>query len=375
MRVAVVHNLSAGGAWRRMRNQVRNLDADTVEVCLSTATPISASPVVVPLARYSERLPRALRPPAHYLDLLNLESAWQRATAHLQRLDPDVVFLNPCRFLQAPPIRVQDVAPVVYFCDEPRRVDYEPDAAAQRNQLTRPFYQPIYARERRLDARTARAVSLIATNSRYTAGEIQRAYGRTATVLKMGVAPAQGDPIDNHSPVGFLLSVGTLIPNKGHDLVVRAAAASQKKWTVRIVAPRPDPTYQTGLEDLARSLGVDLTVHTGVSDSELRGLYRGAFATLYLARREPLGLVALEAQAEGCPVIVANEGGLPETIDDGVSGWSCPRDGAAAAALLDRLSEKDVRGRMAVAARAQAAMFTWEESAAQLRELLRMAAS
>jgi glycosyltransferase involved in cell wall biosynthesis len=276
-----------------------------------------------------------------------------------------LVFLNPCRYLQAPPLDHDGLPPIVYFCDEPRRVDNEPAAAAERNSLTRPLYEPIYQRERRLDQRATRAVDAIATNSHYTAGEIERVYGRNATVLPMGTSQTPLE-VPSLARETFLLSVGRLIPNKGHEIVIAAAAACAVKREVRVVAPRPDRGYQARLEQLARTLDVPLVIQTGVSDAELIALYRRAFATLYLARREPLGLVSLEAQAEGCPVIVADEGGLPETVKHGISGWICPRDAASAARLLDRLAQGDTHASMSEAARLNAKDWSWDESASQL---------
>jgi glycosyltransferase involved in cell wall biosynthesis len=228
----------------------------------------------------------------------------------------------------------------------------------------------MYARERRLDYATTRAAARVATNSAYTATAIQERYGRTAIVVPMGVADKLRDCRPDTRRQGFLLSVGALTAAKGHALVIRVAAALPKPRPVTIVAPRPAPSEASGLLALARDLGVQATVKVAIADAELANLYASAHATLYLAREEPLGLVALEAQAMGCPVIVAAEGGLPETIEDGVTGWSVPRDVAAAAQAVSRLDDEDEYRRMSAAARDRGARFTWAASAAQIADLL-----
>ena len=121
---------------------------------------------------------------------------------------------------------------------------------------------------------------------------------------------------------------------------------------------------------LAHECGVELEIRVGVGDQELVEAYAGAHATLYLAKREPLGLVSLEAQAAGSPVIVAAEGGLPETILEGRTGWAVPRTASAVAAKLDELERPGVRETMSAAARERASAATWSRSAGALQGML-----
>jgi glycosyltransferase involved in cell wall biosynthesis len=369
--VAVVHNLPAGGARRRLACQLASLDAGVTEICLSTASPITPEARVIPLRRLAPRLNRWARPPARYVDLVAVQTAWRRAAETVREAGADVVYLNPCQYLKAPPVLETGVPPAVYFCDEPRPVDDDPRTLSSRNAVTRPLYAGMYARERRLDHATTCAAARVATNSAYTASAIQERYGRDAVVVPMGVA----DELRHRSPdrhrQDFLLSVGALTAAKGHELVIEVAAALPQPRPVTIVAPRPAPSDASRLLALARGLGVPATVKMAISDGELAELYASAHATLYLAREEPLGLVALEAQAVGCPVIVAAEGGLPETIEDGVTGWSVARDVGAATAAVLRLDHEDLHRRMSAAARERGARYTWAASAAQIADLLR----
>ena len=127
---------------------------------------------------------------------------------------------------------------------------------------------------------------------------------------------------------------------------------------------RPDCS---GLRDEA---GVDLTIRVGVSDEQLVELYQDALVTLYLAHAEPFGLVSIEAQASGCPVIVSNEGGLPETIVDGTTGWAVPRTIDAVAEALVRVHAADTLDDVEVAAARHGARWSWDRSARALRALL-----
>ncbi|HET6174611.1 MAG TPA: glycosyltransferase [Gaiellales bacterium] len=107
-----------------------------------------------------------------------------------------------------------------------------------------------------------------------------------------------------------------------------------------------------------------------MGDEELRGEYTRARVMAYLARSEPFGLAALEAQACGCPVVTSAEGGLQETIVEGVTGFAVPRDADAAARAFDALCEPDLAARAQAAAAEHGRGWSWDTSAAQVRVLL-----
>jgi glycosyltransferase involved in cell wall biosynthesis len=369
MRVGVIHNLQPGGAHRRVSEQVSRFDSEVFEVCLGTATPVRGDARVVSYRPRAPRVARAVRTPLRYLDFIALLRAWRKAASVLQSLRVDVVYANPCRYLQSPAALLERIAPSLYFCDEPRRVDYDPAAKGSRNPLTRPVYWPLHTAERRLDSWGVACATRLATNSSFTAGEIQRAYGRDAVVISLGAADlfsSAGARAPEH-----ILSVGALIPGKGHDLAIAAAARAAVKWPVLVVAPTPDASEAQRLCALAHEAGVELTVRTGISDAELAAAYAGAQATLYLAEREPFGLASLEAQAAGSPVIVSAEGGLPETIEEGRTGWAVPRHAEAVSSKLDQLDAPMVRDSFAVAARAHAGAAGWSDSSAAVESMLR----
>jgi glycosyltransferase involved in cell wall biosynthesis len=142
-----------------------------------------------------------------------------------------------------------------------------------------------------------------------------------------------------------------------------------------VVAPSANPQEETRLHALAASGNVRLAVRIGVTDAELRDLYRCAFATLYLAEREPFGLASLEAQACGSPAVVAAEGGLPETILQDATGWATARSPGPVAECLQRLMDPGVRQSMVASGPQWASGHTWTRSAELLDDLLEEAAS
>ena len=354
-----------------MEEQVARLELDVQEFCPSNATPLSSSAELTSCPVLAPRVPAPLRPPLRYVDLIRLDATWRSISRSVARSKPDIVFLNPCLTLQTPPLRLVSSVPVVYFCDEPRRVDYEEEAAAARRRSTRTLYRALHLGERRLDRQGVARADVILTNSSYTAAQIEQAYGRVARPIPLGVPSTllgASPSRDAGSGRAYILSVGALIAGKGHDLAIRAAARAMTAPSVVVVTPRPDAGEADALRRLAGELGVELSILTGISDEELERVYADALALVYLALREPYGLASIEAQACGCPAIVASQGGLPETVLDGETGLVVARSADAAAPAIDRIARD--RERFSVAARRHGRSFTWEASAAAVRSVI-----
>jgi glycosyltransferase involved in cell wall biosynthesis len=373
MRVAIVHNLKPGGARRRLIAQTRHLEHELLEVTLSTGSPVTANAMTVPVRLRAERAPRALRPPLRYLDLSAVVEAWREAGKVVAQFRPDVIFANPCRMVGTPLMLRSAEAPAVLYCDEPMRALYEPEARNRANPATRGIYGPMHVAERWLDRSSLTAACLVGTNSTYTASRIQETYGRTARLVPCGVEPVF-TPEKGTLPL-HILSVGSLIPSKGHDLAIEAAGESGLDWPVVVVGPSSNPHEQARLHAIAANRHVRLEIRVGVTDEDLRDAYRCAFVTLYLAEREPFGLASLEAQACGSPAVVAAEGGLPETILEERTGWAVMRRAQPVARCLRRLMDCQVRQPMVEAGPAWASGHSWDRSAEMLDELLQEAAS
>jgi len=365
----MVHNLCFGGAHRRVAEQVRTLGLPIQEVVLEGAEPVTPDAIVVPLRYRNSGGPRWTRPVTRYLDLAALLAAYRHMHGVLRSLEPDVVWLNPCRYLQTPWLPRDLAAISAYYCDEPRRFDYDPDARASTRRLTRVPYLPLRSTAKWVDRSTARGAAAVATNSSFTVDRIRAAYGRDALVIPCGVSERFSPPTEP-SPRDHLLSVGSLIPSKGHDLVVRAASVSGLGLPVTVVAPRGERDEEARLRSIARDGGVPLVIRTGVSDSELVSLYRSAAITLYLARGEPFGLASIESQACGTPVIVSDDGGLSETLVNGVTGWAVPRRVEVVADRISQLGPRRTADEFGVSAAAAARQWTWSGSSERLCRLL-----
>ncbi|MGH9600403.1 MAG: glycosyltransferase family 4 protein [Terracidiphilus sp.] len=106
---------------------------------------------------------------------------------------------------------------------------------------------------------------------------------------------------------------------------------------------------------------------------ELAEAFASSDVFLMPSRTETLGLVVLESMASGVPVVAARAGGIPEMIEDGVSGFLFDSEEQAAAAVQRLLSSPEERESVGRAARAQALNWSWKMATCRLLEHYRAA--
>ncbi len=208
----------------------------------------------------------------------------------------------------------------VCYCHSPMRYAWDqfpayfgPDqVGAFRSRLLR----PVMAAMARWDASTAGRVDRFLANSQYVAGRIRRYYNRGSAVVYPPVdtvfyqRPASaGDP-DRRGTQGFLV-VSALVPYKRVETAIEACRLGGVR--LRIVGRGPE---EARLRHLA---GPDVEFLGWQSDEAIRELYGSAVAVL-LPGREDFGMVPVEAQACGTPVVALRAGGACETVQDGITG-------------------------------------------------------
>ncbi|MGY1694971.1 MULTISPECIES: D-inositol-3-phosphate glycosyltransferase [unclassified Geodermatophilus] len=170
-----------------------------------------------------------------------------------------------------------------------------------------------------------------------------------------------------------LTFVGRIQPLKAPDLLLAAAARMleddpdlRARLQVHVVGAPSGSGLEAPrqLEELAASLGIaDLVRFLPPQPPDrLAMYYRAADVAVVPSHNESFGLVALEAQACGTPVVAAAVGGLPTAVRDGVSGVLVgSRDPAAYAAAIRAVLAR--RPLLAAGARRHAADFSWDRTA------------
>jgi glycosyltransferase involved in cell wall biosynthesis len=155
----------------------------------------------------------------------------------------------------------------------------------------------------RWDVAASERVDYFLANSRNVAVKIQKLYGRQATVIH--------PPVDLEKfPIGglqeaYYLIVSALVPYKRIDIAIRAF--NEMRLPLKIVGEGPS---RSGLE---RRAGSNVEFLGWVDDAVLAALY-GSCQALIFPGEEDFGIVPLEAQACGRPVIAYEKGGVLETV-------------------------------------------------------------
>ena len=176
-----------------------------------------------------------------------------------------------------------------------------------------------------------------------------------------------------------VLFVGRIQPLKAPDVLVRAAAVAlvqRPELRDRLKVVICGGPSGTGLErpnslvQLAQELGVADVVRfiKPLPAAELADLYRAADVVGVPSYSESFGLVAVEAQACGTPVVAAAVGGLVTAVKDGVSGLLIGNHDPSvwAAALLRLEADPALRQKLAFGAIAHASKFSWQATADSL---------
>jgi phosphatidylinositol alpha-1,6-mannosyltransferase len=243
--------------------------------------------------------------------------------------------------------------------------------------------------------RVLRGAQVVICAGGYPLTEAERAAGRAlpATNVPPGVDVGRFRPLsrDERSitrvrfglplDVPVVLGLSRLVPRKGFDTLLRAAAQLKRTGRELVVAIAGAGRDRERLERIANEVGAPARFLGRVDDDTLPALYGAAdvFAMLCRTRwggleQEGFGIVFLEAAAAGVPQLAGNSGGAAEAVVDGESGFVIdqPDDvDAVARGLATLLDDDAARARMGANARRRAvAEFSYDVLVARLQTAL-----
>lgn len=172
---------------------------------------------------------------------------------------------------------------------------------------------------------------------------------------------------------GFILFVGTLEPRKNIPFLLRAykaLLARLGKDVPLVLVGRKGWLYEEIFSTIHALKLEKLVTHlAGLRDEQIAHLYRAAGVLVTPSHYEGFGLPALEAMHCGCPVIVSNRGSLPEIAGQAGLILDVLEEDAWTEALYNVLVDQTLRQKMIRAGYAQAATFSWENTAVQTLQL------
>ncbi|MBX5442390.1 MAG: glycosyltransferase [Solirubrobacteraceae bacterium] len=214
----------------------------------------------------------------------------------------------------------------VCYCHNPFRYAWNArdETLSERGALQRAALRVVFQRWRQWDWIAAQRVDRYIANSETTRRRIRRYFGRESVVVYPPVETSRFKP----GPVAdYYVVLSELMPHKRIHLAVEAF--NRLRLPLIVIGNGPDARR------LRRMAGPTITFTGRVSDERAAELLSAARALIVTATEE-FGIAAVEAQAAGRPVIALAEGGVRETVQEGVTGtfYDTPDPDALAEAVL-----------------------------------------
>jgi glycosyltransferase involved in cell wall biosynthesis len=188
---------------------------------------------------------------------------------------------------------------------------------------------------------------------------------RTAVVFN-GTAPpvaTSATPAD----VPTVVVLGRVVPHKRVELVLQAVAALREQHPDLRCDIAGDGYWMPQLRAFVAELGLEdtVTIHGWVSEQEKADLLARAWVHAVPSLKEGWGLSVMEAATHGTPsVAFRSAGGLAESVLHGRTGLLVDDEDGLQTALVELISDHDLRRRLGEGARAHAESFTWEATTA-----------
>jgi glycosyltransferase involved in cell wall biosynthesis len=313
VRVALVHDWLTGMRGGEKALEVVCERFPEAELFTLVHVPGSVSPVIERRrihTSFVQHLPLAHRHYRHYLPVF----PFAIEQFDLDRFDR-VLSLSHCVAKSVmTPARVRHVC----YCFTPMRYAWDQfDAYFGPARIGGPasaIMRRVMRRMARWDRATSGRPDRYVAISHHVAGRIGRYYNRVASVVYPPVDTDFFHP-DDTAPEPFALVVSALVPYKRIELAIEACALAG--MALKIVGDGPE---RSTLERMANGRAEFLG---RLSNDDIRSLYRRARVVL-LPGEEDFGIVPLEAQACGRPVVALQRGGAVETVIAGVTGVLVP---------------------------------------------------
>ncbi len=211
----------------------------------------------------------------------------------------------------------------MYLLHEPPREFYENfhlHAPKIKSKVANIFRYPL----KYIDKKNVESAKTIIANSNYSKKRIFEIYQKESKVAYPGVDITKFKPL-NKDRKDQILSIGGLKKLKGHEFVVEALKPILGKYRLIIIGGG-DVEYEKKLRKILGNKSKYMDVCGHVSENEIINFYNESKVLCIGAYHEPFGLISIEAQATGLPVVAVNEGGLKENVYDGCTGFLTGRD-------------------------------------------------
>jgi len=343
MQIAVWHNLGSGGGKRALYYHVKALkeaghylEAWTTDMASASYLPLTdfipehRKPVKSAFER-NLKIKNALK--REQQNIILFEEHSKQCIREIENAGFDLIFANSCGFSYMPYIGKFSKLPAIVYLGEPFRWHHE---AMPENTWMAPYdtlrirkikrlyrdYFVNYAKRLRVkkEIEAARSYKKILVNSLYSRESVMRAYGLESSVCYLGIDTELFTPSEKKEP--YVVGLGTIGRLKGVNRAIESIAQIQADIRPPLlwIANGKDPDYLKEMNHMAKNLEVDFRYYLNLSDAELVNMVGRAAVMIYTSVLEPFGLAPLEANACGTYVVAIAEGGVRESITNGING-------------------------------------------------------
>lgn len=315
MNIAIFHNLEKGGALNSIIFPLKYLKQNNKIDIYCFKKNISQNSIDnfhIYKLKKTKNIFQSL-----FQTLFELKKVNRKIAKDINKKKYDLILVFPCLLTQSPYLLryLKHQEKIIYFFTEPKREFYENtsfDYWSIKKIITRLIRLPI----KYIDKKNCKFAQHIICNSRFTAKNLKRIYGKSSTVIYPGLKPIKPKKviIKNNKKI---LSVGQLSKIKGHDFSIKQIQGISNE--LNILGRETEETKK--IIKIAKQNNVSLKLIQTENDFKKDKTYKKY--SIYLANNlnEPFGITTLEATSNNCLVLGKNEGGTPEIINNGVNGY------------------------------------------------------
>jgi len=285
------------------------------------------------------------------VEIYHLYQLHKKIALDIESKHYDFAFIHPSQYTQAPLLLRLLTIPKLYYCQEPLRMIYEKDMD-QTGSLG--FFKKRYERMTRkvrkvVDKKNISRADVIFANSTFTKKNIKQAYGLDSIVCHMGVDNRRF--YETHSASSGqakrdidILYIGSEDPIDGYALFQKSLLYLKSKAKIEYLL--------RGKKWLT-------------NDTELADYYSRAKLVICFGKREPFGLISLEAMSCGAVVVALDEGGYKDSVQNEKTGFLVPEDPKIIAKTIDdALQNTILLGKMSeIAKKEMLHHWQWSQSA------------
>ena len=339
MKIAIYHNLPSGGGLLHLSDVVRALKEAGHELHFyrPTCAETDFCSFIDCINEHYE-YPRKLWKPT--FSILNpfLYKSYLKKIIEQDRMiasainkgSYDGIYVGQCQIWTEPPL-LKYLNPSLksfLYCQEPKRSFYEKrflDQIAAWPWWKKLWRLPTINWMKQCQLEHIRSATIVFCNSAFSKQNVLNAYsGVNPEICHIGVDTDVFCPLD--LPEGKhkqLVSIGALDPSKNHMMAIEVAALKPGGYDFKvvIVSDRSFGDTADQLRKRAEETGVELEIKVRIETMELAKVLRDSYSVIYCPLMEPFGIVSIEAQASGTPVLGRDEGGIKETLLNGIGGY------------------------------------------------------